>query len=195
NLPTLERHELRRGDALVAPGHYPVSYRLDARLDVLGELPAAVTVHLGTIAVPARVARAGSYAQLRLSEPAGAPRGDRFVLPPHPTVAGGVVLDPAPPRGLDLERMKLLERGDPAAIVAAIVDEPVSGAELQARGLLAPHELAEGLAGVEAAGDHYFSADWLASLRAHGRPRLAQPAASNPVDPRAPPAELVPPAP
>ena len=35
NLPTLERHELRRGDALVAPGHFPVSYRLDVKLEPL----------------------------------------------------------------------------------------------------------------------------------------------------------------
>ncbi len=39
NLPTLERHELRRGDALVAPGHYPVSYRLDVKLDLLDDVP------------------------------------------------------------------------------------------------------------------------------------------------------------
>jgi selenocysteine-specific elongation factor len=194
NLPTLERHELRRGDALVAPGYYPVSYRLDVRLEILDQLPAAVTVHLGTNAVSARVARSGRYAQLRLSEPVVAARGDRFVLRTHTTVAGGVVLDPAPPRGLDAERLRLLDEGDPVALVAAIVDEPVTGAELQARGLLAPHELAEGLAGVEAAGDHYFSAEWLASLRADVHRRLAERAASNPLDPGVPLAELLPPA-
>jgi len=195
NLPTLERQELRRGDALVAPGHYPVSYRLDVRLELLDELPAAVTVHLGTNAVSARVARSGSYAQLRLSEPVVAARGDRFVLRTDTTVAGGVVLDPAPPRGLDVKRLKLLDEGNPVSIVAAIVDEPVTGAELQARGLLAPHELAEGLAGVEAAGDHYFSAAWLASLRADVHRRLVERAASNPLDPGVPLAELLPPAP
>src|SRR6266566_471285 len=50
-----ERRELARGDVLVEPGHYPVSYRLDVRLDALTEIPAAVTVHVGTKAVPARI--------------------------------------------------------------------------------------------------------------------------------------------
>ena len=195
NLPTLERDELRRGDALVTAGHFPVSYRLDAKVALLDELPAAVTVHLGTNAVEARVARAGDYVQLRLSEPVVAARGDRLVLRTDTTVAGGIVLDPAPPRGLDLDRLALLDDGDPAAIVAAMVDEPVTGAELQARGLLEPRELAEGLAGVEAAGDHYFSAGWLASLRADVHRRLAERAAANPLDPGLPLAELLPAAP
>ena len=195
NLPTLERDELRRGDALVTPGHFPVSYRLDAKVALLDDLPAAVTVHLGTNAVEARVARAGDYVQLRLSEPVVAARGDRLVLRTHTTVAGGIVLDPAPPRGLDTDRLRLLDDGDPVAIVAALVDEPVTGVELQARGLLEPRELAEGLAGVEAAGDHYFSAGWLASLRADVHRRLAERAAANPVDPGLPIAELLPAAP
>jgi selenocysteine-specific elongation factor len=195
NLPTLERHELRRGDALVAPGHYPVSYRLDAKIAVLADVPPSVTVHLGTNAVSARVARSGDYVQLRLAEPVAAARGDRVVLRTHTTVAGGVVLDPAPPRGLDLERLRILHDGDPGEIVAMLVDEPITGADLQARGLLAPHELAAGLAGVEAAGDHYFSAAWLASLRSDVQGRLAEQAVSNPLDPGVPLAELLPTAP
>src|SRR5436190_459331 len=67
NLPALERRDLARGDALVEPDHYPVSYRLDVKLEELAEIPADVTVHVGTKAVPARVARAGGYAQLRLA--------------------------------------------------------------------------------------------------------------------------------
>jgi len=162
---------------------------------MLDDLPAAVTVHLGTNAVEARVARAGDYVQLRLSEPVVAARGDRLVLRTHTTVAGGIVLDPAPPRGLDTDRLALLDNGDPEAIVAALVDEPVTGVELQARGLLEPRELAEGLAGVEAAGDHYFSASWLGSFRADVHRRLAERAAANPLDPGLPLAELLPAAP
>ena len=59
NLPAVGRRDLARGDVLVEPGHYPVSYRLDIRLEALQEVPAAVTVHVGTAAVPARVARDG----------------------------------------------------------------------------------------------------------------------------------------
>jgi selenocysteine-specific elongation factor len=111
-LPGVERSELRRGDALVAPGAFTPSYRLDVALDELEEVGAAVTVHHGTSAVPARVARAGRYAQLRLAEPVVAARGDRLVLRATTTVAGGVVLDPAPPRHADPRRFALAERGD-----------------------------------------------------------------------------------
>jgi selenocysteine-specific elongation factor len=192
NLPTVERRDLARGDVLVQPGHYPVSYRLDIRLDELEEVPAAVTVHIGTSAVAARVVRSGAYAQLRLVEPVVAARGDRVVLRPSTTVGGGTVLDPAPPRRLDAERAAILERGDPEEIVRALVHEPVTGPELQARGLLTPGELARGLATVQAAGDVYFGQAWLDELRASVRARLAERAAANPLDPGVPLAELLP---
>src|SRR6478609_5504477 len=69
NVPTLERGEIGRGDVLVTPGHYPVTYRLDIKLAGTPDLPAAATVHIGTNAVPARIARDGEYAQLRLVTP------------------------------------------------------------------------------------------------------------------------------
>src|SRR2546430_7349654 len=53
NLPAIERGDLRRGDALVEPGHYPVSYRLDVVLEELEPVPSAVKVHLGTADVAA----------------------------------------------------------------------------------------------------------------------------------------------
>ena len=192
NLPTLERRDLARGDVLVEPGHYPVSFRLDVRLEELAEAPAAVTVHVGTKATPARLARDGSYAQLRLSEPVVAARGDRVVLRTETTVGGGLVLDPAPPRGLEPERLAVLERDDPEEIVRALVREPVTGRELQARGVLAPGELARGLAAVRSAGEYVFSDAWLAELRGRVRERLAARAESHPLDPGLPLAELLP---
>src|SRR3954465_4416473 len=93
NLPALERRDLARGDVLVEPGHHPVSYRLDVKLEELAEIPADVTVHVGTKAVRARVARAGEYAQLRLAEQVVAARGDHVVLPTSPTAGGGAGLD------------------------------------------------------------------------------------------------------
>src|SRR5882757_8871253 len=67
-LPGVERHELRRGDALVAAGAYPSSYRLDVELEELTKIPARVHVHHGTASVLARVVRVGDrYAQLRLA--------------------------------------------------------------------------------------------------------------------------------
>ena len=112
SLPGVERRLLRRGDALVMPGAYRPSYRLDVRLDPLAEVPAAVTVHHGTAAIPARVARIDGFAQLRLHQPVVAARGDRIVLRAETTVAGGIVLDPAPPRHGDLGRFERLEHGD-----------------------------------------------------------------------------------
>ncbi len=192
NLPQVERRDLARGDVLVEPGHYPTSYRLDVRLTELAPVPAAVTVHVGTRAVPARVVRTGDYAQLRLESAVVAARGDRVVLRTDTTVGGGVVLDPAPRRGLDRSRLELLEAGDPAAIVQALVHAPVTGVELQARGILSPAELAQGLASVRAAGDHWFSEAWLDDLRRSVHERLAARAASNPLDPGLPLAELLP---
>jgi len=195
NLPGVARSQLRRGEALVEPGTYPVSWRLDVALEELEPVPPAVTVHIGTSDVPARVVRAGRFAQLRLREPVLAARGDRVVLRTETTVGGGIVLDPAPPRRFDPERLEVLEAGDPEAIVRALVSEPVTGAGLQARGLLPPAELARGLAAVEHAGDWFFSAEWLEEQRTSVRQRLQERARTAPLDPGIPLGELLPPEP
>jgi selenocysteine-specific elongation factor len=192
NLPSLRRGDVARGDVLVEPNAFPVSYRLDVRLEELERVPPAVTVHIGTKATPARVARAGPYAQLRLSEPVVAARGDRVILRTDTTVAGGVVLDPVPPRRLERDRLETLERGDPIEIVRTLVHSPVTGRELEARGVLTPRELAQGLATMQAAGDYYFSPEWLDGLRANVRDRLAAHAVTHPLDPGLPLAELLP---
>ena len=142
--------------------------------------------------MPARVARSGPYVQLRLSEPLVAARGDRVVLRTETTVGGGVVLDPAPPRRLEPDRLAVLERGDPVEIVRTLVHAPVSGTTLQQRGLLAPAELARGLASLESAGEYSFSSGWLDELKAGVRARLTDRAASSPLDPGVPLAELLP---
>jgi selenocysteine-specific elongation factor len=195
NLPGISRGQLGRGDALVEPGAYPIGWRLDVVLEELEPVPAAITVHLGTGDVPARVVREGRYAQLRLQQPVVAARGDRLVLRTETTVGGGVVLDPAPPRRFDPQRLELLEHGDPESIVRALVHEPVTGEALQVRGLLSPADLAQGLAAVESAGEWFFSAEWLDQLRATVRERLEQRATSSPLDPGIPLGELLPPEP
>src|SRR5215471_14240646 len=63
-LPGVDRDRLARGDALVTPGAYPVTYRLDVALTEPDDVPAAATVHLGTADTPARVVRRGRFAQL-----------------------------------------------------------------------------------------------------------------------------------
>jgi selenocysteine-specific elongation factor len=193
-LPGIERQQLQRGDALVAPGFFPLSYRLDVLLEELDPIAdgSRVTVHHGTSHTVARVVRVGErFAQLRLADPVVAARGDRLVLRVRTTVGGAVVLDPKPPRATDPQRLELLERGDPVSIVRAIVHAPITGPELQAQGLLPPGELAQGLATVVNAGDWYFAPDWLAELRERVRARLQEHAEREPLDPGLPVAQLL----
>ncbi|HXY81249.1 MAG TPA: selenocysteine-specific translation elongation factor [Gaiellaceae bacterium] len=171
-LPGIERGELRRGDALVAPGAFPVGYRLDVVLDEIADIPARVHVHHGTAHVLGRVVRVGErWAQLRLAEPVVAARGDRVVLRAGTTVGGGRVIDPAPPRHASAERMEQVERGE----IAATVHEPVRAESLAHLGELA---------GVERADGWVFSRAWLDELQAELERRLA---AADPLDPGVPP--------
>ena len=105
------------------------------------------------------------------------------------------MLDPAPPRRLDEERLELLERGDPASIVSATVHAPVSVESLRARGLLAPAELEEGLAAVVQAGGWAFSQMWLEETRESVVDRLRARAEAEPLEPGLAVAELLPPEP
>jgi selenocysteine-specific elongation factor len=172
SLPGVERADVSRGDALVAPGGYPVSFRVDVALDELEPVPdgTRLLVHLGTASVPGRVVRIGErWAQLRLSSPVAAARGDRVILRGATTVGGGHVLDPAPPRHRDAERVARIERGE----IEATVHAPVLAESLR--------HVADGdLAGLERAGPWVFSADWLRELEAQLRERIA---AADPIDP------------
>jgi selenocysteine-specific elongation factor len=144
SLPGVERQELHRGDALVRPGVFPLSYRLDVELEELAAIPERVLVHHGTRSTLARVVRTGGFAQLRLAAPVVAARGDRFVLRAGTTVGGGRVLDPAPPRHSDAERFERLARGE------VIVHSPVRAES----------------------GEWVFAPEWLEELRAELEQRL-----------------------
>jgi selenocysteine-specific elongation factor len=111
-----ERSQVPRGRMLVSPGAGIASYRLECELTVLPGAPHGLrnaeraTVHHGTAEIPARIAVRGTgtlepaasgRAQLRLAQPVSAAVGDRVIVrltAPRTTVAGGVVLDPAPAR-------------------------------------------------------------------------------------------------
>jgi selenocysteine-specific elongation factor len=179
SLPGVERGELHRGQALVAPGAYPTSYRLDIALEELVPIKdgARVQVHHGTAEIPAVVRRIGDrHAQLRLSSQAVAARGDRVVLRGETTIGGGRVLDPLPPRHASAERIELIERGD----VAATIHAPVRLETLR-------HVLDAEPDGLERAGDWVFSREWLDELGQELDRRLA---AADPLDPGIhPPAE------
>ena len=173
-LPGIERGRLARGAALVEPGAYPLSYRLDVVLDELAEIRDGTRLHVhhGTAEHYGRVVRAGDrYAQLRLAAPVVAERDDRVVLRDQTTVGGGTVLDPQPPRHADPARFELLERGD----LGALVHEPVRAASLR------PPIQGSGLV---RAGDWVFSRAWLEEERSGLHARLMQ---ADPLDPGLPP--------
>jgi selenocysteine-specific elongation factor len=197
-IPGVERTELRRGDALVEPGAYPLSYRLDVSLEHLSEIAdgARIHVHHGTAELLARVVRIDDdHAQLRLASPVVAARGDRVVLREGTTLGGGIVLDPAPPRRPSAERLELLERGDPASIVLASLSaagEPLRRDELARRALLSSEELDAGLAAAVRAGDWYVTEQQLEELRYGVVRALDERAAGSPLDPGVALAELLP---
>jgi selenocysteine-specific elongation factor len=176
SLPGVERAYVVRGDALVEPGAYPRSYRLDVALEEVEPVRdgARLQVHVGTDHVVARVVRIGErWAQLRLAQPVVAARGDRVVLRAETTLGGGEVVDPAPPRHRDEARIELVARGD----VAATIHAPVRIGTIR-------HLLDDGdPAGVERAGDWLFSRAWLAGLESELRLRID---AADPLDPGAP---------
>jgi selenocysteine-specific elongation factor len=125
NLAGIEVGDVGRGAVLAAPGVFTATRRFDAVLDLLPGAPALrhgarVRFHQGTSEVLGRVAVSGSaddaapvraheilpgqaaHVRVRLEGPAVLTRGDRFILraySPQVTIAGGVVLDPHPPRG------------------------------------------------------------------------------------------------
>jgi selenocysteine-specific elongation factor len=177
SLPGVERSDVIRGDALVERRAYPVSYRLDVALEEVEPIRdgARLQAHIGTAQVTARVVRIGErWAQLRLAQPVVAARGDRIVLRGDTTRGGGTVLDSAPPRHRDEERMARVERGD----VAGTIHAPVRVETLR--------HLLDGdstFAGVERAGDWLFSPTWLEQLERELRRRIEN---ADPIDPGVP---------
>ena len=195
SLPGVERSEVRRGDALVAAGAFPRSYRLEVALEELEPIADStrLSVHHGTSRIAGRVVRVGEgHAQLRLGAPVVAARGDRVVLRSETTVGGAVVLDPAPPRGRHAERDRVLSDGDPRSIVRALVHEPVRVDQLAARALLSGTDLDDGLDAVRVVDGWAFSEEWLEEAAIAVEERLRRRADATPLEPGVPLAELLP---
>jgi selenocysteine-specific elongation factor len=148
NLPGVEAQAISRGQALVHAGVVPVSLALDVELSLLAAVPkplrhrAKLLLHVGTAQVPVSVSLldrgelapgAAALAQLRLSHPAAALPGMRFILRGFSvlegrgkTVAGGRVLAVAVrrrKRGRPAEMVQLeaLASGDAEARVGAVL--------------------------------------------------------------------------
>ncbi|MFG3643894.1 selenocysteine-specific translation elongation factor [Micromonospora sp. NPDC047762] len=137
NLRGTPRDRLGRGDALLTPGRFHHTDLVDVRLagDPAGDLPATLTLHVGSAAVPVRVRPLGpDTVRLRLARPLPLLVGDRALLrdPGRHHVSGGVrVLDVAPP--------PLGRRGAAAArsqVLAELDGRPDLAGELRRRRLI-----------------------------------------------------------
>jgi selenocysteine-specific elongation factor len=154
NLAGVDKHEIARGDWIVAePAHAPTR-RIDARIRVLAseDKPLAhwtpLHLHLGAVDVGARVvpyegaavaAGSSAWVQLELDRPIGALRGDRFILRDQSalrTIGGGTVIDAFAPatRRRKAERLPVLaalDHAEPAPALAALLAlEPPDGVDL-----------------------------------------------------------------
>ncbi|MFI7433767.1 selenocysteine-specific translation elongation factor [Micromonospora haikouensis] len=160
NLRNVPRDRLGRGEALLTPGRFGRTDLLDVRVtgEPAAELPATLTLHVGSAAVPARVRPLGvDTVRLRLARPLPLLVGDRALLrdPGRHLIAGGVtVLDVAPP--------PLARRGAAAARARVLADfdgRPDLAGELRRRALARVGELTRMGVPVTAAP---VAGDWLA---------------------------------
>ncbi len=156
----VRRGMIARGDVLVTHPSWSPSMMLTVELDALPDsgwrLAAGqrVRVHLGTVEVMARLALfttgevlpgEPALAQLRLEGPVVARSGDRFVVrsySPVTTIAGGVVLEPAPPKrkrisGAAASALEGLSRGGEAAVRGAAALAAWEGLDADGLGVLA----------------------------------------------------------
>jgi len=148
NLVGVHHTEVARGAVLAPPAMLRPTTLLDVQLRVLADAPAPLTqnaaldLFLGAAEVRCRLTLldatalepgASGWVQLRLERPLVAVRGDRCILrvpSPSRTVAGGMIVDPHPPRHRRFrpEVIAALEtraQGDPAALLLqALGDGP-----------------------------------------------------------------------
>ncbi|KXP10980.1 translation elongation factor [Tsukamurella pulmonis] len=136
NLRGVAVEEIHRGDALLTPGQWPATGVVDVRVSRADDdavLPEWLTVHAGTVAVPARVRPFGDdHARLTLARALPLAAGDPLVLrdPGAKRIVGGArVLDADPPT--------LRRRGDGGRRASALAGRGTEGdllAEVARRG-------------------------------------------------------------
>lgn len=131
NLAGIERSRIERGDVLGRPGDWRPTDLIEARIRPVRGLThplsprGAFTFHAGAAERSAKirlygatsVSQDGAFARIRLSAPLVLDVHDRFVLREsgrRETVAGGVVLDPAPPQRPGVTAANRLERRERA---------------------------------------------------------------------------------
>ena len=145
NLAGIEPSELARGMMLAEADRFTPTKVIDCVLDLLPSAKplkkrAPVHLHAGTAEVEASIRSldgpgaiqpgSRSYVRLTLREPLLLFPGDRFILrmfSPVITIAGGTVLDIAPPRRSGADRMQVLERGGMLDRIALVVADSKFG--------------------------------------------------------------------
>jgi selenocysteine-specific elongation factor len=180
NLQGVEHTEVERGDTVVPKGLYRPTRAVDVRLNYLKSAPrelkhrSTLRLHSSTYEVPAKVilfdrdtlAPGDSvHAQLRLERPVLLLPGDPFVLrtySPQATLAGGTVLDPAPPRrrrrsNEAMELLQAVEAGNDGEkirlMIKASLLSGLSFDELVGRTGMAVKKIDAALAGLLSAGE------------------------------------------
>ncbi|MFI5493985.1 selenocysteine-specific translation elongation factor [Actinoplanes sp. NPDC051859] len=190
NLRGVPRADISRGAALLTPGRFLLTDLIDVRVhgDPTADLPATLTLHMGSAAVPVHVRPLGrDTARLRLSQRLPLRLGDRALLrdPGRQHVAGGVtVLDVVPPglqrRGAAVAR---------AAVLAGLDGSANLASELRRRGLCHRDELARmGVVvdGPPVAGGWFADPGHWQELRERLTAAVADHAAQRPLEPGAP---------
>jgi selenocysteine-specific elongation factor len=173
-----------RGRALVTPGAWTSASVLDVAVTG-GDLPAELTLHAGSAAVPARVRQLGdAAARLTLRRPLPLHVGDRMLLRDpgrHAVLAGVLVLDVAPPplrrRGAAAERVKLLAEldGNPDGATELARRGAIQASRLRAMGVPVPPTAVR-------AGDWLVDPDRAARWRAALVRAVAEHAAAHPLE-------------
>ena len=164
NLRGVRPDEIRRGDALTAPGHWADVRLLDVRLHLLvARAPSSAVLHVGSAAAPARIRPLGDdTARLTLATALPVHIGEHAVLRDpgaHQVVAGVTVLDTMPPA---LDRRGAARRRADELLAVTGVPDPV--AEVTRRGAVRRKDLvAAGVPAPERIGGSISTEGWLVS--------------------------------
>lgn len=164
NISGVEVDLIQRGNVVVKPDQYRLTWRLDVQFRLLPDASAPlchnqeIKLFLGTSEQVARVRLLGTdelapgqegWLQLELQDPVVALRGDRYILrrpSPGETLGGGLVVDDHPERrhkrfsGEVIQRLESLLHGSPAEILfqASLLSGAASARELFRRARLEP---------------------------------------------------------
>jgi selenocysteine-specific elongation factor len=176
NLAGVAVEELERGMVVASPGWLRPATALDVRLRAVRYLSrplrhsTTVTLHTGAAEVEGRLLLLDrdqvppgeqAWAQLRLSRPVAAVKGDRFVVrDPNDTLGGGRIVDTQARRHRrfhppTIAKLEAMDRGSPreAVLMAVAASEPVSLRDLSSGLDLSAEEVraavAEAIAGGE----------------------------------------------